>query len=207
MNRTSNLVLIRARMSSGWNAKAQRAMNLGWFAARHNSLRLCIRWRSTAIFMVAFGLFAGGITLLWPDDRPASISVEFSRFETTTLRTNMPLGILVISNTCSRNLFCHGVGASYEQQITQVLSPEGWVDTHCWLSPGAGWFRLSPGETREVPVLVETNLPWRIKFRVRRSEAADIFPWYVRRYLPDTVSANAGFREIWSPAVPAHAKP
>src|SRR5205823_6016219 len=117
----------------------------------------------------------------WLAGEPGAVSIAFSRYGIFSMDSNWPCSFFVISNSSSRRVLCSGVGASSEQQLTQLLSQNGWVDTDCWLSPGASYFYLSPGESREVPVLVRTNLTWRIRFRFRETGFVDHCPWFVWR--------------------------
>jgi hypothetical protein len=162
--------------------------------------------RKAILLFAALAIVATAVALLWPPGGSASVSIAFTRYGTFSAYTNLPCGFFVISNTSSRRLLCRGVGASSGQQLTQVLSQQAWVDTDCWRSPGAGYFYLSPGQSREVPVPVETNLSWRIRFRFRETGFVDRCPWFVWRLLPAKARSIPDFHETWTEAVPAYAK-
>jgi hypothetical protein len=146
-----------------------------------------------------------GLALLWPRSAPPSVSVTFSRYgkNPTSLYPVERSGIFVIRNDGLKRVVCRGVGASSEQQITQVLGSNGWTNTeHPWLSPGSAVFDLEPGKDREVSILVETNLSWRVAFRFRDRGFVDSCPWYVWRLIPAKLRRVPSFREIWTEPVP-----
>lgn len=160
-----------------------------------------------AIFTGGFAVIAMAIALFWYSRGPASISVSFRRYGTLPAYPTSPCGFFVLSNSGSRTVLVRGVGASSEHQFTQVLSPKGWVDDCCWLSPGAARFYMTPGQTQEVPVVVQTNLPWKIGFHFRETGFVDRCPWFIWRLLPNMAQDVPDFREVWSEPVQALAKP
>jgi hypothetical protein len=133
----------------------------------------------------------------------ATITATFSRYaEYSAPYVPHESGVFLIRNTGSRPAVCRGVGSSSEQQLIQVLTPHGWVHTdRPWLSPGSAVFELGPGQAREVPVLIETNLPWRVGFRFRERGFVDVCPWFVWRIIPGRLQHVPVYREVWTEPV------
>ena len=80
----------------------------------------------------------------------------------------------------------------------------GWIDTKPSLSPLATSFWLSPGQSREVPVLAEKDVTWRIRFRFREWGFADRCPEFIWQRLPDSLRKMPGKSEATTEAVPAY---
>jgi hypothetical protein len=163
--------------------------------------------RKLGILLGVIGLFVVAMVSFRPSNDRASVSITFSHYGTLWIDTNLPCGFFKIHNNSSRLVICRGVGASSEQQLTQILSPQGWIDTRCWLSPGAAYFYLAPGASREVPILVETNLPWRIRVRIREAGLIDGCPWFLLPWLPEKARRIPDSQEICSEAVQPCTKP
>ena len=159
-----------------------------------------MKTRSKAI-LAAAGIALVVLGLVWPRDEPVySLGVGFSRYAEVdgfNYQAQQPSKELCayfnLTNTGNRPIQCRGVGASSEHQLTEILTTNGWRDPpKPWLSPGAAYFRLRPGEVREVPLMVWTNLPWKIGFRFRPRLSWESF----RNEFPD-------YEEVWTDPVPA----
>jgi hypothetical protein len=150
---------------------------------------------------VAIAILVG----IWPRGGSGSISAAFTHYGRYQDFTNEPFAYFVVSNTGSRQVFCRGVADSSSRQFAQVASEQGWVDADPWISTGATFY-LSPGESREVAVWVETDRAWRVAFRFRETGFVDRCPWFVWRVLPERMQRIPEFREVWSERVPAYAR-
>lgn len=166
-----------------------------------------MKTRSKAILAMA-GIALVVLGWVWPREGPAyGMTVGFLRYGTYAVyQSSQVCGYFGLTNIGNQTIVCRGIGASSEQQLTEVLTVNGWQPSeHPWLSPLSAKFGLRPGEVREVPVLVGTNLPWRIGFRFRPRLSRESF-WSVLPYplykflfpgdLPD-------FQEVWTDPVPA----
>jgi hypothetical protein len=178
---------------------ARKAFNLSAPAIR---LRVLIGLLIGAFLLGTIYFFSGG--------GRSSISTTFVRYGVYQHLvyqhlTNEPAAYFIVRNTGTGALYCKGVADSYRRQFVQVLSPSGWVDTRPWLAVD-GNFHLSPGESREVAVLVETNLSWRVAFEFRKTGFVDVCPWFVWRILPKMMRGIPEFHEIWSESVPPWSK-
>lgn len=158
-----------------------------------------MRLRARIFALLTTALIAG--FLVWPrGSRVPSISAEFTHYGTNW---SQMVGFIIVSNSGNSRVLCRGVGASSEQQLTQILSAEGWTNTRPWLSPDAAGFYLLPGETQEVPILIQTNLPWRIGFRFRETSFVDRCPWFIWQHLPERMKHIPDFRVVWTSPVAA----
>lgn len=158
---------------------------------------------------IAIGVFAAiliAIRLRELIRRETAASVAFTHFGTLPgwWRTNQMCGFFMVSNAGPRRLIFRGVGASSEQQVTQVLTREGWVTTNCWLSPGAAYFCLDPGQSREVPVSIEDNVSWKIRFRFRESGFVDVCPEFIWSILPERLQELPTPHYVWTEPVEAY---
>lgn len=158
--------------------------------------------RVTVIFLATAG--AALIVLLASvHSRTSSISTTFIRYGPYWGLTNQTFAFFAVSNSGARRLFFHGVADSCSRLWAQALTPEGWVDTHPWaFDPHA--FYLSPGQSREVAVRIETNLPWKVCFRFRDLGFVDRCPDLVWRLLPEQVQHEPRYQTSWTEPMPAY---
>lgn len=158
-----------------------------------------------AIASGAIAAAAAVLMLIYATPTPASVSISFKGYAPHPYRyTNLVCGMFVISNTGPRSVRLRGVGASSEYQLTQMLSERGWIDAKPSLSPFAASFWLSPGQSREVPVLAENDVPWRIRFRFREWGFVDLCPEILWERLPDGLRKMPRQSEATTEAVPAY---
>ena len=160
--------------------------------------------RITVIILLAALVVVAAI-LIWPRPVNSSISATFARYDTFSGWTNELFGFFVISNSGNHQVFCRGIADSWSRQLTQVALGGVWTDADPRPSvPYA--FYLSPGESCEVAVLTDTNLPWRVGFRFRDSGFADYCPYFVWRMLPDGMRHVPTFQVVWTDPVEAYVK-
>lgn len=161
-----------------------------------------------ALAALVIGLLAVTVGLLSSRGKP-SISVHFSRYAFYDLGrgyTNRPAAHFVISNSGPRSVVCSGRGEWERGQLVQILRGETWVETHDWDSPSGGNIALSPSQSREVMVWVQTNLPWRVGFQFRELGFADHCPMNVLRIIPERLRRQPPYRVVWTDPVPPYDK-
>lgn len=161
--------------------------------------------RSIVILVAA--LRAGiAIVLVRPRGGSSSISTTFTRYGNHLDFTNRLCGYFVVSNSGGpRQVFFGGVADSGSRQYAQVLLPEGWLETNPWASTDSKFY-LSPGQSREVGVCVETNLSCRVAFRFRETGSVDRCPWFLWQLLSEMMQRIPDYHEVWSEPVSAYAK-
>lgn len=155
---------------------------------------------------LAVFLVAGAVGLHWFQSRhssPAdSIVTTFAGYGRLDSFPDQAGAFFVVSNAGPHRVVSRGIGPSAEKQSVQVRQEGRWVDTDGWLSPGARSFELGPEESREVAVLVSTNLEWRVGIRVRKVAWIDYCPALVESMLPHRWRRIPAFNEVWSEPVP-----
>lgn len=185
-----------------------------------------MRLRRRAIVLIAFCVLAGAAGLFWASAGKPSVSVRFTRYGIyrpgldpyQAEFSNKRCAFVRISNSgpC-RVLIPAGVIASspWSQQFVQINLPTGWTSAGFWPCLGLPLTGLTllRGESRELPILLQTNLPWKVSFKFREVGMAEQLgldssvegsPRFLRRLLRKMLPRTPTYRTVWTDPVPEY---
>jgi len=183
-----------------------------------------MRRRRRAIVLIALCVLAGAVALFWASAGKPSVSVRFARYGTyrpgldpyQAEFSNKLCAFIRISNSGPCRVFISGgaiASSPWSQQFVQINPPAGWTSGGIWPCPGLPLTGLTllRGESRELPILVQTNLPWKVSIQFRAVGMAEQLgldssversPRFVRRLLRKILPRTPPYRTVWTDPVP-----